>query len=223
MAPEAEQVQDRRALLKEALLAVEQMQARLEAAERAKNEPIAIIGMSCRFPGANNVEAYWHLLRTGQDAVRPVPENRWNVDEYTTSDDEDGDNKPIWYGGFLDDIDQFDPAFFGISPREATTLDPQQRLVLEVAWEALEHAAISPDSLNGSRTGVFLGITTHDYLEIAKSVGLDQVDVYTATGNALNAAPGRIAYTLGLQGPSVAVDTACSSSLVALHLACQSL
>jgi myxalamid-type polyketide synthase MxaB len=222
MTPEVEQAQDRRALLKEALLAVEQMQARLEAVERAKNEPIAVVGMSCRFPGANNVEAYWHLLQTGQDAVRPVPPGRWNVEDYDTPEDESG-NKPIWYGGFLDHIDQFDPAFFGISAREATTLDPQQRLVLEVTWEALENAAIPPDSLNGSRAGIFVGITTHDYLEIAKSVGLDEVDVYTATGNALNAAPGRVAYTLGLQGPSVAVDTACSSSLVALHLACQSL
>lgn len=222
MTLEVEQVHDRRALLKDALLAVEQMQARLEAVERAKNEPIAIVGMSCRFPGAKNVEVYWNLLQNGQDAVRMVPPNRWNVDDYEVPDDGSG-NKPVWYGGFLDDIDQFDPAFFGISPREAITLDPQQRLVLEVTWEALENAAISPDSLNGTRTGVFIGITTHDYLEIAKGVGLDDVDVYTATGNALNAAPGRVAYTLGLQGPSVAVDTACSSSLVALHLACQSL
>lgn len=208
---------DRKTLLKNALVALEQMQAKLDAIERAKNEPIAIIGMSCRFPGgANSPEAFWQLLQNGEDAIREVPPERWNVADYAEAN-------AIWYGGFLDDIDRFDPQFFGISPREAVNIDPQQRLVLEVAWEALENAGIAPDRLANSLTGVFIGITTNDYAQLVKqSSGLD-MDVYSATGTALNAAPGRLAYTLGLQGPCAAVDTACSSSLVALHLACQSL
>ena len=133
------------------------------------------------------------------------------------------DQNIAWYGGFLDQIDRFDPKFFGITPREATSLDPQQRLVLEVSWEALERAGLAPDRLNGSLTGIFLGITTNDYAQLAKLGGPQQLDVYTATGTALNAAAGRVAYTLGLQGPCMSIDTACSSSLVAVHLACQSL
>ncbi len=208
---------DRKVLLKNALMAIEEMQAKLDAAERAKNAPIAIIGMSCRFPGgANSPEAFWQLLQNGGDAIREVPPERWNVADYAGAN-------AIWYGGFLDDIDRFDPQFFGISPREAANIDPQQRLVLEVAWEALENAGIAPDRLANSLTGVFMGITTNDYAQLVKQSSGLEMDVYSATGTALNAAPGRLAYTLGLQGPSVAVDTACSSSLVALHLACQSL
>jgi len=207
---------DRRALLKNALVALEEMQAKLDAVEQAKNAPIAIVGLSCRFPGgANDPEAYWNLLRDGVDAVTEVPANRWDVSEYAGT--------AIWYGGFLDQVDQFDPQFFGISAREASTMDPQQRLVLEVGWEALERAGIAPDSLNGSATGVFLGITTNDYLQLLKQGGAEQMDVYTATGSALNAAAGRLSYTLGLQGPCMAIDTACSSSLVAIHQACNSL
>lgn len=211
---------DRKQLLKNVLVALDEMQAKLDAVEYARREPIAVVGMGCRFPGgANSPDAYWQLLRDGVDAVRELPPERRLIDSYADLDDV----PETWYGGFLDNVDQFDPAFFGISPREATSLDPQQRMVLEVGWEALENAGQPPDQLNGSLTGVFVGISTNDYAQLMKLGGPEQMDVYTATGSALNAAPGRLAYTLGLNGPSIAVDTACSSSLVAIHLACQSL
>ncbi len=212
---------DRRELIQNALRAIDDLQARLDAIEQARTEPIAIVGIGCRYPGgADNPAAYWQLLQQGQDAVREVPPERWDVDALVKQ------NPTIpthWFGGFLDGIDQFDPEFFGISPREANTMDPQQRLVLEVSWEALEQAGILPDSLMNTQTGMFLGITTTDYSRLALNVGPDAMDVYTATGSALNVAAGRVAYFLGLHGPCMAVDTACSSSLVAIHLACQSL
>jgi acyl transferase domain-containing protein len=208
---------DRRALLKNALTAIETLQAKLNAVEQAKREPIAIIGMGCRFPGgANSPEAYWQLLQDGVDTIRQSPPDRWDQSIA-------GDTAVSWYGSFLDGIDQFDPQFFGITPREAATMDPQQRLVLEVTWEALEHAGIAPDSLRGSQTGIYVGITTNDYAHISLKGDPTELDVYTATGSALNVNPGRVAFTLGLQGPSMAIDTACSSSLVAIHLACASL
>ncbi len=212
---------DRRALLQNALQAIDDLQARLDAVEQAKTEPIAIIGLGCRFPGgANSPEAYWQLLQEGRDAIGEVPPGRWDVAAWAKKLDPAPEH---WFGGFLDGIDQFEPEFFGISPREANTMDPQQRLVLEVAWEALERAGILPESLLNSQTGVFLGITTTDYGRIALSVPPEAMDVYTATGSAMNVAAGRVAYLLGLHGPCMAVDTACSSSLTALHLACQSL
>jgi acyl transferase domain-containing protein/acyl carrier protein len=215
---------DRRALLREALEAVEQMQAKLDAERRRASEPIAIVGMACRFPGAvTTPEAYWTLLHDGVDAVGEVPADRWDAAARARLA-RGVDGKPlVHHGGFLADIDRFDPKFFGIAPREATTMDPQQRLVLEVAWEALERAGQAPDRLAGSATGVFLGITTGDYADLVKAAGPEALDVYMATGNAHNAAAGRVSYVLGLNGPSMAVDTACSSSLVAVHLACQSL
>ncbi|OLP20312.1 hypothetical protein BST81_00815 [Leptolyngbya sp. 'hensonii'] len=213
---------DRRMLLKNALAALEEMQAKLDAVEKARHEPIAIIGMGCRFPGgADTPEAFWDLLCEGRDVVREVPAERWNVNDYV---EPNATGQPTsWYGGFLDSIDEFDPQFFDISPREATTMDPQQRLVLEVSWEALERAGQAPDRLRGSQTGIFVGITTNDYSRLTLRDHQAGLDVYTATGSALNVAPGRVAYTLGLQGPSIAIDTACSSSLVAVHLACRSL
>ena len=215
---------DRRALLQSALHAIDDLQAKLGRAEAAGREPIAIIGMSCRFPGgATSPEAYWDLLVSGRDAVSEYPAQRRAMAEAAGVDLGMLDDGTRWYGGFLDEIDQFDPQFFGVSPREAATMDPQQRLVLEVSWEALERAGIAPDSLNGTATGVFVGITGNEYIQLAKLSGPENLDVYSATGGALNAAPGRIAYTLGLQGPCMAIDTACSSSLVALHQACQSL
>ncbi len=208
---------DRRALLKNALSAIETLQTKLNAVEQAKKEPIAIVGMGCRFPGgANSPEAYWQLLQDGVDTIRKPPTDRW--------DSEIADETAVsWYGSFLEGIDQFDPQFFGITPREAATMDPQQRLVLEVTWEALEQAGIAPDSLRGSQTGIYVGITTNDYSHISMTGDPAELDVYTATGSALNVNPGRVAYTLGLHGPSLAIDTACSSSLVAVHLACASL
>ncbi len=220
-----------KALLKSALVALDELQAKVDGLQRGRHMPIAIVGMGCRFPGgANNPEAYWQLLVNGVDAVRELPPDRWRkhdgADAGLPADDPrdgQGARAVSWYGGYLDDIDQFDPHFFGISPREAASMDPQQRLVLEVGWEALESAGLAPDGLMGSQTGVFLGITTNDYGALLRQGPPGTMDAYAATGGALNAAAGRLAFTLGLQGPTLAVDTACSSSLVAVHLACQSL
>ncbi|MDQ2644866.1 MAG: polyketide synthase, partial [Myxococcota bacterium] len=211
-------------LLKESLAAIERLQARLQESERAKHEPIAIIGAGCRYPGGiEDLEGLWRVVRDGVDAVGEVPRDRWDIDAYYSEDPAVPGKMVTRRGGFLSQVDRFEPQFFGISPREAATLDPQQRLLLETAWEALESAGVPADKLSGSATGVFVGITTNDYGRLVRQGGADQADVYSATGNALNAAAGRISFTLGLQGPCVAVDTACSSSLVAVHLACQSL
>ncbi|HEX7334398.1 MAG TPA: amino acid adenylation domain-containing protein [Pyrinomonadaceae bacterium] len=178
---------------------------------RAAFEPIAIVGMACRFPGAENVEAFWQLLRDGVDAVTEVPPGRWN------SRNGFGNR-----GGFLKQVDGFDAHFFGISPREAAQIDPQQRLLLEVAWEALEDAGYAPDRLSGTRTGVFVGISNSDYALLQFSDEASP-DAYAGTGSALSIAANRLSYLLDLHGPSMAIDTACSSSLVAVHAACQSL
>nr|MBP7571047.1 type I polyketide synthase [Acidobacteriota bacterium] len=215
---------DRRQLLKDALDAVERMQSRLELAERARHEPIAIVGMACRFPGgANSPEEYWEMLSAGVDAVTEVPADRWTPEAYRRLDPKAAETLPPQYGGFLREVDRFDAQFFGISPREATTMDPQQRLVLETCWEALERAGVPAEDLAGSQSGVFIGITTSDYSQVIRQADPTNLDVYFATGNAHNATAGRVSFGLGLRGPAVAVDTACSSSLVATHLACQSL
>jgi acyl transferase domain-containing protein/acyl carrier protein len=215
-----------------ALLALE-LQERLDTAERAASEraasdraasePIAVIGMGCRLPGADSPDAYWQLLRDGVDAVADVPRSRWDADAlYDPDPDAPGKIATRW-GGFLDDIDQFEPQFFGISPREAQTIDPQQRLLLEVAWEALERAGIAPDSLHGSPTGVYVGVCNADYGQMLLEGDGQDFDMYVSTGNASSVASGRLSYVLGLQGPALTVDTACSSSLVAVHLAVQGL
>lgn len=215
---------ERKALLKNALVALSDMQARLDASEAAKRQPIAVVGMACRFPGgANSPELYWHNMINGVDAVGPVPETRWPPEIAQQSDIFPAVPLDKWQGGFVDLIDQFDPQFFGITPREAVTMDPQQRMVLELAWQALERAGIAADSLNGSQTGVFIGISTNDYYHAVRALGHDPLDAYIATGTSLNVAAGRLSFTLGLQGPAAAIDTACSSSLTALHLACTSL
>lgn len=213
----------RRDLLRESLHAIDRLQARLDASERAQRAPIAIVGIGCRYPGASDPLAYWELLRDGRDAVSEVPADRWDVDAFYDADPQVPGKTTTRRGGFLDRVDQFDAAFFGIAPREAATLDPQQRLLLEVAWETLEDANIAPDRLSGSSTGVYVGITTTDYARHLDLGSAGGSDVYAATGNALNAAAGRIAFVLGLQGPCMAIDTACSSSLVAVHEACQAL
>jgi acyl transferase domain-containing protein/ubiquinone/menaquinone biosynthesis C-methylase UbiE len=206
-----------------ALLAME-LQARVDAAER--QDPIAVVGMACRFPGgANDPAAFWRLLRDGVDAIGEVPRDRWDVDAlYDPDPDAPGKVSTRW-GGFLrHPVDRFDARFFGIAPREALSMDPQHRLLLEVAWEALEHAGRAPAELAGSRTGVFVGMCSTDYHAGLWATGdRTQLDTYQATGSARSVASGRISYLLGLQGPSLSVDTACSSSLVAVHLACLSL
>jgi acyl transferase domain-containing protein/acyl-CoA synthetase (AMP-forming)/AMP-acid ligase II/acyl carrier protein len=187
-----------------------------------ENDVIAIIGLGCRFPKANNPEAFWQLLRDGVDAIGEVPADRWNVDAfYDPNRNQPGKMNTRW-GGFLEQVDQFDSEFFSISPREAQSIDPQQRLLLEVSWEALENAGKAPEKLAGSNTGVFVGISNFDYsqLQFYQTSGLN---AYTATGNAFSIAANRLSYFLDLHGPSWAVDTACSSSLVAVHQACQSL
>lgn len=209
-----------------ALLAAE-LKSRLDRAEsalEARREPIAVVGIGCRFPGgANSPDAYWAMLREGVDAVREIPAERWDVDGLYSPDPNEPGRMATRWGGFLDGLEEFDPWFFGISPREAIGMDPQQRLLLEVAWEALEHAGIAPDRLDGTSTGVFLGLCNQDYHALRLERPLEDIDSYFASGVSGSMAAGRIAYLLGLQGPAITVDTACSSSLVALHLACESL
>ena len=210
--------------VKRALFELREMQSKLDKLEGARREPIAIIGMGCRFPGgADSPDAYWQILVDGVDTIRETPPERWDVEELFDPDPQAPGKMYTRWGGYLDDIDQFDPQFFGISPREAEGLDPQQRLLLEVTWEALEHAGQSPDQLVGSPTGVFIGISTNDYFHLLANGDREAIDVYLATGTTHSAASGRLSYFLGLQGPAVSIDTACSSSLVAIHQAVQSL
>ncbi len=184
--------------------------------------PVAVVGIGCRFPGADGPAAFWRLLREGVDAIAEVPPDRWDIDAYFDPDLATPGKMNTRWGGFLRDIDRFDPYAFGISPREAARMDPQQRLLLEVTWEALEDAGIPLARLAGSRTGVFVGISSNDYglLQLADPA---LSDPHAGTGNALSIAANRVSYLLDLHGPSLSVDTACSSSLVAVHLACQSL
>lgn len=185
------------------------------------DDDVAIISMACRFPGgAEDPEALWRLLAAGEDAVREVPAGRWDTHGLHDPDPEATGKAYTLRGGFLDTIDRFDASFFGISPREAAAMDPQQRLLLQTTWETFERAGIVPETLNGSSTGVYIGLYDSGYLAAAS---LGQLDGHVGTGSAASVASGRIAYTLGLQGPAVTVDTACSSSLVALHLAARAL
>jgi acyl transferase domain-containing protein/surfactin synthase thioesterase subunit len=208
--------------MSKAIMALDKVKAKLEAVERQKSEPIAILGMACRFPGgADTPEAFFRMLREGADCVTEVPADRWRLDGPT--DDLDPARRAVRWGAFLKDVDRFDPSFFGISPREAERLDPQQRLLLEIVWEALERGGQAPTALVGSKTGVFVGVMNTDYMTLSVSAPRDQWDVYTATGTADCFSAGRIAFTFGFQGPTMVVDTACSSSLVAMHLACLSL
>jgi acyl transferase domain-containing protein/pimeloyl-ACP methyl ester carboxylesterase/acyl carrier protein len=191
-------------------------------AQRGVPEPIAIVGMGCRFPGAPQLAAYWQLLIQGQDAIGDIPSDRWSLEEFYDADPNQPGKHYCRQGGFLDHIDQFDPDFFGIAPREAPYIDPQQRLLLEVMWEALEDGGILPHTLGGTQAGVFVGASTLDYGQHLL-LQADQIGPYTATGLASTMLANRLSYLLNLQGPSLTVDTACSSSLVAVHLACQSL
>ena len=193
------------------------------AATLPNAEPIAVIGIGCRFPGgADGPQDYWRLLSEGRDAVTEVPADRWRFQDLFDEDPAAPGKTTSRWGGFLTGVDRFDPTFFGISPREAARMDPQQRLLAEVAWEALEDAGIVPDQLAGSATGVFIGVATNDYghLQFGR---LDQIDAHTGTGNALSIAANRLSYLFDLRGPSLAIDTACSSSLVAVQQACASI
>jgi acyl transferase domain-containing protein/surfactin synthase thioesterase subunit len=187
-------------------------------------ERIAMIGIGCRFPGAESPDKFWQLLQDGVDAVTEVPGDRWDVDAfYDPQPGRPGKMNTRW-GGFLSQVDRFEPQFFGIAPREAVYMDPQQRLLLEVAWEALEHAGQVPEQLARSQTGVFVGISGNDYQQVLKgNRSTEEIDAYLGTGNAFSIAANRLSYFFDFRGPSLAIDTACSSSLVAVHLACQSL
>src|SRR5215813_5000840 len=187
---------------KRALLALQEMQSKLDAMERAKVEPLAIVGIGCRFPGGvNNVDTFWKLLQDGVDAITEVPPDRWDIDAYYDPDPDAPGKMSTRYGGFLGPVDTFDAQFFGISPREAVSLDPQQRLLLEVSWEALEHANQAPERLFKSSTGVFFGISFSDYSRVVLQSGdLSRVDAYFGSGNTLSAAAGRLSYTLALAG-----------------------
>ncbi len=185
-------------------------------------ESVAIVGIGCRYPGgADTPDAFWQMIRDGVDSVTEVPRSRWDVDPIYDRDPRTPNKTNTRWGGFLDQIDQFDPQFFGMAPREVATMDPQQRLLLEVTWEALEDAGQIPETLRGSRTGVFIGIGTHDYSIMLWQQPVNDPYATTGTGNCI--AANRISYLFDFKGPSLAVDTACSSSLVAIHLACQSL
>ena len=175
---------DRRSLLQRALDALDEMQAKLDASERRKNEPIAVVGLSCRFPGAADPESFWRLLAGGVDAISEMPADRFDVAAVYDPNPTASQKSSTRYGGFLSDVDRFDAGFFGISPREATLMDPQHRLLLEVAWEALEHAGQAPDRLTGASCGVFVGITANEYAQLIRDDPSREGSVYIATGNA---------------------------------------
>ncbi|OBI87052.1 type I polyketide synthase [Mycobacterium asiaticum] len=189
----------------------------------AADEPIAIVAVACRFPGSPDPDAYWELLSGAVDAIREIPDDRFDIDEFYDPDPETPGKIYSRNGGYLEGIDGFDPEFFGISPREAVWMDPQQRLMLEIVWEGLERAGYSPAALRGSRSGIFVGVAANEYSHLLSSDSVENIEAHFITGNALNAIAGRVAFALGLEGPAVAVDTACSSSLVAVHQACQAL
>ena len=209
-------------LLERVLLLSEAVAVAPVVAARAVEEPIAIVGIGCRYPGGvSDPATFWRVLEEGVDAVTEVPRERWDVDAFYDPDPDAAGKMTTRSGGFLSGIDRFDPGFFGVSPREAVSMDPQQRLLLETSWEALERAGIAAERLVGSSTGVFVGLSTQEYGMLGG--GLERLDGYVGTGSTASVASGRISYALGLQGPSMTVDTACSSSLVTVHLACQAL
>jgi len=215
----------RGSLLKDALQRIRELRSRVEELERGTSDPVAIVGMGCRFPGrVHSPGEFWTLLSEKRDAVTEIPPDRWSIDRFYDPDPDVPGKMSTRFGAFLDGVDRFDARFFGISPLEAGSIDPQQRLLLEVCWEALEDAGCAADSLMGTSGGVFVGIGSNDYALLrAKRDRPEEVDDYLALGTVHSVAAGRIAYVLGVQGPCMAIDTACSSSLVAVHLAIRSL
>ncbi|MEU7752997.1 beta-ketoacyl synthase N-terminal-like domain-containing protein, partial [Micromonospora sp. NPDC049171] len=186
------------------------------------SEPIAVVGIGCRFPGADGPEEFWRLLTEARTAITPIPTDRWDNDRYYHPDPDTPGHTYARHGGFLTNVRGFDPTIFGITPREAAAIDPQHRLILETTWHALEHAHLPPHRLRGTNTAVYIGMRSGEY-ERMSTESPDSIDEYTAIGVSANFAANRVSYALGLEGPSLVVDTACSSSLVAVHLACQAL
>lgn len=211
------------ATMRRAYATIERLQQRIAEHERARSEPIAIVGLAARFPGGVvDADSFWDLLSNGRDAVGDIPADRWDVDRYYDAEPFRAGKSISRWGGYLDRVDRFDHDFFGISRREAVMMDPQQRLILEVTWEALEDAGLPPRGLAGSATGVYMGLCSSDYSsQVFQSA--EGIQAHASTGNSHGIATGRVSYLLDLKGPSVSIDTACSSSLVAVHQAGQAL
>lgn len=218
---------DYRQLIQQALVRLEDLKRKLDASERARSEPVAIVGMGCRYPGgADTPGKFWDLLRSGRDAVAEIPPERWDVRAYYDPTSSQAGSVYTKHAALLDQrmIEEFDPQFFGIAPREAAAMDPQQRMLLEVCWEALEHAGVPALGLRGSAVGLYVGLCTDDYLHLHNNRNNpEHIDAYTSLGTARSIAVGRVSYVMGWEGPAVQLDTACSSALMAIHLACQSL
>jgi acyl transferase domain-containing protein/acyl carrier protein len=210
---------------RQALIAIRKLRAKVDALQHAQTDPIAIVGMSCRFPGGvTDADGYWRFLHDGHDGVVSIPPERYDVDAVFDSDRQKAGTTYSRWAGLVDGIELFDEEFFGIAPREAAQTDPQQRLVLESAWLALEHAGIAPTRLRGSATGVFIGATSTEYAQLHQNdVAREDISAYSVQGLANSVIAGRVSHVLGLHGPSMSIDTACSSSLVAIDRACRSL
>ena len=208
--------------LKRALLEIRNLRAQIDKVESARNEPIAIVGMGCRYPGAVGLKQFWEVLCAGTDTVSELPDKRWDADLLFDPDPAAPGKMVTRRGGFLSHLDEFDAEFFHITPREASFVDPRQRLVLECAWEALEDAGLSPFDLTGSQTGVYMATLTMDYGELLMA-DMSCIGAFSGAGSANSVVANRLSYFLNLHGPSISIDTACSGSIVAVHMACEAL